>query len=120
MGTILWIVQAVLAVKLLHTAITHGLMKTRVQMKTARQRLGATSHWVHAVTGVACFVGALSLIIPQLAWGEDAVTGLAAIYTAVLWLVGLLLHWRSREKPNTVVSLVLVALASFLAYGYLS
>jgi hypothetical protein len=46
MGTVLWIIQAVLAIKLLHTAITHGLLANRPEMQSTQQRIGTSARWV--------------------------------------------------------------------------
>jgi len=120
MSTVLWIIQAVLAIKLLHTAITHGLLPNRSEMQSARQRMGTSARWVHALTGLLCLAAAVALTVPQLLWGNITATGFAAAAAAVLWLAGLLLHRRTRGKPNTIVSLVLFVLAAFAAYGYLA
>lgn len=119
MSTVLWIFQAVLAVKLLHTAVTHSLLTKRTEMQSARQLMGASSRWVHTLTGLFCLAAAFTLTVPQLLWGTITATGYSAAATAVLWLAGFLLHRRTRDKPNTVVSLVLFGLAVFVAYGYL-
>lgn len=120
MSTVLWIVQSVLAVKLLHTAITHSLLTKRTEMQSARLRMGASARWVHPFTGLFCLAAALTLTVPQLLWGTITATAFAAVAAAVLWLAGLLLHRGARDKPNTFVSLVLFVLAVFVAYGYLA
>jgi hypothetical protein len=113
-------VQAVLAVKLLHTAITHGMLANRPEMPSARRRMGVSSAWVHALTGLFCLAAAFALTVPQLLRGIVTSAGFAESAGAVLWLAGLLLHRRTRDKPNTIVSLVLFVLAAFVAYGYLA
>ena len=46
MGAVLWIRQTVLAIKLLHTALTHGLLANRPEMQSAQQRISTSARWV--------------------------------------------------------------------------
>ncbi len=70
--------------------------------------------------GFLCLAATVALIVPKLVEGDITATGFGASAGAVLWIAGLLLYRCTRDKPNTIVSLVLFVLAAFVAYGYLA
>lgn len=72
------------------------------------------------LTGLLGLAATVALTVPQLLWGDKTATGFAAAAAALLWPARLLLHRHTRDKPNTIVSLVLFVLAAFVAYGYLA
>jgi len=111
MNTILWIIQVILAIKLASVAFTHGLRHSMPTMQAAIQKLGKFS--VPLLYGVtACnLLGAVGLILP------GRITSVTAAIVAILLLVSIFFHVRSREKPNVFVSVILFILAAFVAYG---
>jgi hypothetical protein len=117
MNTALWIVQGILAVKLISVSYTHAFRQSLPTMQDAIQRLGKSSKTVLSLVAFTTFVGALGLILPGVLGAFPRVTPVTAGILSVLLLVSLFFHVRSREKPKVVVSLVLFALAGFVAYG---
>ena len=118
MGTVLWIVQGLLAVAFIGAG-SMKLLKSHDVLK-ADPKMG----WANDFSsGFVKFIGAgesaaaLGLVLPGL-------TGIAPILTplAGLGLVGVMLgaaatHLRRSEMPMVVPPLVLGALAAFVAYG---
>ena len=117
MNTFLWIVQIILAIKLLTAALEHGFRQGKPEMKTARVKIGNPAPALLYLTTLGTFFGALALILPGLLGFPSIVTPLAAIAVVVLLLASIPLHLRSREKPKIFVSLVLAALAIVVAIG---
>jgi uncharacterized membrane protein len=117
MNIALWIVQGILAVKLISVSYTHAFRQSLPTMQDAIQRLGKSSKPVLTLVAFATFVGALGLILPGVLGAFPRVTPVTAGILSVLLLVSLFFHIRSREKPKVFVSLILFALAGFVAYG---
>lgn len=117
MNIILWVLQAALAVKFGSVAYTHGLRPLHPDMQRGRQRFGAAARPLLIVISACTFLGALGLVLPAaigtLAWLAPP----AAALLALLMLPAAGLHVACREKPKVVVSVVLFALAAFVAYG---
>lgn len=113
----LWIVQAILAIKLLTAAVTHGLGQSRPSVQAAIQKMGAPARPLLAVTAVLMLLGAIALIVPGLVGPLASLVPVTAAFLAILLLLGISFHLRCREKPNIYVGLVLFALAVFVAYG---
>ena len=117
MNIVLWVFQAILAIKLLTVSIEHGFRQGKPEMVGAIQKLGRTSIVLLYLTTLASFFGALALILPGLIGWPPIVTPLAALAVAVLLLASIPLHLRSREKPKIFVSLVLLVFAIIVAIG---
>lgn len=113
----LWIVQAVLAVKLLTAAISHTLGQSRLVVQSAAAKMGAGARPMLGASGVLMLAGALGLVLPGLPGGDERITALAATAMAVALLGSIPFHLRSRETPNVYVSVILAALAVFVAVG---
>jgi hypothetical protein len=117
MNLVLWIAQIVLCIKLLDVVRTHGLGQSRQSMQTAIRRLGKyTRPGLFFISAGAC-AAALGLTLPGVLHAGAQFIPLAAIFSAALLLVSLICHIQSREKPKIFVSLVLFAIAVFIAYG---
>ena len=117
MNTVLWIVQVVLAVKLLSSAYTHALRPDPAKMQRGMQRLGTAARPLLIVIALCMVLGAFTLVLPAALGIWLWLTPWAAAGLAVLMLVGVWFHVRCRENPKIVVGLVLFALAAFLAFG---
>jgi len=117
MNVFLWVLQAILAVKLLTVAIDHGFRQGKPEMKAAMQKIGKPAQVLLYLTTLGSFFGALALILPGLLNFNPILTPLVAMAVAVMLMASLLLHLRSREKPKIFVSLVLAAFAIFIAIG---
>jgi len=117
MNTVLWIVQIILAIKLLSVSYTHAFRQSLPTMQAAIQKLGRFSRPILFLVAIATFVGALGLILPGVLRASHFITALTAASLSLILLVSLFFHIKSREKPQIFVSLVLFALAAFAAYG---
>lgn len=117
MNLALWIVQVILAIKLLTAAFSHGVRQSKPEMKQAIEKMGATHRFWHNLVAVLVLIAALGLILPGLLGFQPALTVWAAILSAVLMLVSIFFHTRYRDTPMVFVSIVLFIFAAFIAYG---
>ena len=117
MHVVLWAVQIALALKFVSVTYTHGLRPDQTKMQRGRQRLGTVARPLLTLIALCTFLGGIGLILPaatgMLAW----LTPWSAALLALMMLLAVGFHVACRESPNTVVSLVLCALAAFVAYG---
>lgn len=117
MNIVLWIVQAILAIKLVSVAFTHAIQRSLPTMQEAIKTLGKCSRPILTLVAVSTLIGALGLILPGVLGFSNRITPITAGILCLLLLVSLFLHVRSREKPKVFVSVVLFALAAFVAWG---
>lgn len=117
MDTVLWVFQVILTIKLLSTAIIHALQQNKDTMRQAIARLGTASKPLLWISAVLMLVGCLGLILPGVLHFLPWLTPLCAALLAVMLLISIPLHVKSREKPMIFVSIILFAMAAFLAYG---
>jgi hypothetical protein len=117
MNIALWIVQIILAIKLISVSFTHAFQQSLPTMQEAIHRLGRFSRPILYLVAFTTCVGALGLILPGALGASPRITPITAGILSILLLVSLFFHINSREKPKIFVSLVLFALAAFLAYG---
>jgi hypothetical protein len=117
MNIVLWILQAVLAVKLLASAYSHALRPDPGKMQRGLQRLGAAARPLLILSALCMILGAVSLVLPGALGIWPWLTPWAAAVLALLMLVGAGFHLGCRDKPNVWVGMVLFALAAFLAVG---
>lgn len=117
MDIALWIIQVILAIKLVSVAFTHGLRHSMPTMQAAIQKLGKFS--VSLLYGIAActLLGAVGLILPGLLGASNRITSVTAGIMGILLLLSIFFHIRSREKPNVFVSVILFIFAAFVAYG---
>jgi hypothetical protein len=117
MNIVLWIVQGILAIKLVSVSFTHAFQRSLPTMQEAIQKLGKASRWVLTLVAIVTFLGALGLILPGILGVAPRITPVTAGILSIILLASLFFHVRSREKPKIFVSLVLFALAAFVAWG---
>ena len=117
MNVVLWAVQIALALKFVSVTCTHGLRPDQTKMQPGIQRLGAVARPLLTLIAVCAFLGGVSLILPAATGMLTWLTPWAAALLALMMLLAVGFHVACRESPNTVVSLVLFALAAFVAYG---
>ncbi len=117
MNFALWIVQAILAIKLVSVAFTHAFQRSLPTMQAAIEKLGNGARTILTLVSVATLIGALGLILPGVLRLYPQITPVTAGVLCLLLLVSLFFHVRSREKPKVFVSVVLFALAAFVAWG---
>jgi hypothetical protein len=113
MNTLFWALQIILAIKLLTVTFNHGLRPDPVKMQRGRKRFGGLAQPLFVMIALFALLTATALVLPVaqgfLAW--------TALFTAVLMLAATAFHLGCRETPKVWVSLILFAMAAFLAYG---
>jgi len=117
MNIVLWVLQVVLAVKFLSVAYTHGLRPDPAKMQRGNQRFGAAARPLLIVIALAVSLCAVVLVLPAATGAAAWLAPWSAALLAVMMLAALGFHLACRENPKSVVSLVLFALAAFVAYG---
>jgi hypothetical protein len=117
MNTLLWVLQIILCIKFGSVAFTHLFRRAKPEMQQAVRKLGAAAPLFLTLAGLGTFLGGLGLVLPaaigSLAWLIPWAAGLLAGMS----LVSIALHVTAREAPKIWVSLILFALAAFVAYG---
>jgi len=117
MNTFLWILQLILAIKFLSAAYSHGFRRDKAEMQQAMRQLGAVAPPVLTLAGLGAFLGGLSLVLPAVSGTLVWLVPWAAALLALMSLLSIGFHFAGRESPKIWVSLILFALAAFLAYG---
>ncbi len=119
MNYFLWFLQAVLAIKLLSVAWSHGVRQDQAKMQAGILRMrGAARPVLYAVAAGSLILG-IGLIIPAAAGVPIWVVPLSAVILAGGMMLSILFHRMCRENPNIIPSLVLFGMAAFTAYGRL-
>jgi putative oxidoreductase len=119
LNILLWVLQAILAIKLLTITFSHGIQKSKLEMQQAMEKMGKASRLWHTLIAILVFVAAAGLILPGLLGYWPQLTIWSALLAAVLMLGSIFFHVRFRDKPNIFVSIILFAFAVFIAYGRL-
>ncbi|WKU06533.1 DoxX family protein [Micromonospora sp. HUAS LYJ1] len=116
MNVFLWIVQILLA------AIFAGAGLTKLTQP--KEKLLDRMGWVRNVPplqvkalGAAELLAALGLVLPGLAGIATVLTPLAAVGLVIVMAGAIVVHVRAREHPGTVMTVVLLVLAAFVAWG---
>jgi hypothetical protein len=117
MNTALWIIQIILAIKLINAAFTHGFRQSMPSMQEAIEKNGKGVRPILSVVAAGTFLGALGLILPGVLGASNWITAGTAALLACMLLFSLFFHMRGRKKPKIFVSAVLFVFAAFVAYG---
>jgi putative oxidoreductase len=109
------VVQALLAAFFLWAGVLHGFQyeRARTQLKWP----AAVPRNVMIFIGVSEILGAIGLILPALTRILPWLTPLAALGLALIMVLAIGFHLTRREYPNIAFTVVLLALAAFVAYG---
>jgi len=86
-------------------------------MQGAIHKLGAAARPLLTLAALGTFLGGVGLVLPALSAALAWLVPCAAALLALMVLVSIGLHVLSRELPKIWVSLILFALAAFVAYG---
>lgn len=112
----LWIVQALLGVTFVGTAIW--------KLATPIPKLATMIPWAGQVspaflyfTAGADLLGGLGIVLPSLTRIKPALTVFAALGCAALQLCAVVFHVSRGEAANTPFNVFLVALSAFVAWG---
>ena len=117
MNIILWIIQIILAIKLITVSYTHGLRQSQPTMQAAIRKQGRFSKPLLYTIAVCTFLGTLGLILPGVLGALTWITPVAAAILSIMLLISILFHLKCRENPMIFVSVILFAFAAFVAYG---
>ena len=117
MNTLLWILQVILSIKFLSSAITHAFQQNKPTMQEAMRKMGSSAPPVLSIIALLMFLGSIGLVLPAvsgfLAWSAP----LAAAWLAVMNILSFPLHLKFREKPMLFAGVILFAMSAFVAYG---
>ena len=113
MNTLFWALQIILAIKLVTVTFNHGLRPDPVKMQRGRERFGAAARPLLLTVATLALLAGLGLVLPA----TSGFLPLTASAAALMMLIATGFHLRCREEPKVWVSLILFALAGFLAYG---
>lgn len=117
MDTFLWILQIILAIKLLTVTLTHGLQRNKPTILEASSQLGRSARGLLSLAAGVSLLSALGLILPGLRSTSTLLVPLSASLSAISLLISLFFHLRSCTQPKVFVSLVLAAFAVIIAIG---
>jgi len=116
MNITIWIFQALLALVFLMA----GFMKTFRSLDALAERMS----WVKRVPsalvrllGIVELLGAIGLILPVLTHILPWLTALAAIGLALIMVGAIVFHALRRELSGTGVTVIILILTVFVAYG---
>lgn len=115
----LWVVQAILSIKLITAALSHGFPQSKPDMQQAIEKMGTGARFWHVLVAFLCILTTAGLILPGLLGFWPPITVWAAGVVALMMLGSIYFHVRFRDKPMIFVSVVLFIFAVFIAYGRL-
>lgn len=111
MNIILWVLQAIIAVKLVTVVITHGFQQSKSTMRDAIEKSdGNPKPLLYAIAGLS-LLAAIGVLLPV----QFGVFPL--IYAGVMLLASIPFHLRCWEKPKVFVSIILLLFAGVVYYG---
>lgn len=117
MSTVLWVLQGILCVKLLSVAYTHAFRPDAAAFARGLERFGGAAQPLLILIALGVFGGAIALVLRAVVRVPPWLTPAAAALLAIMMLASAGFHLACRETPNVWVSLILFALAAFVAYG---
>jgi hypothetical protein len=117
MNVAIWIIQILLGIKLISVSYTHGLRQTQPTMRQAIQKMGKFSQQLLYISATGAFIGSVGLILPAALGLSTWITPVTAVILSIMMLFSIIFHIKCREKPNIIASVILGALAVFVAYG---
>ena len=86
-------------------------------MQQGIQRMGPSTGRLLSVTAMALTISSVGLILPAVSNRVAWMAPISAALLAVMLLISIWLHRKCREKPLLIVSLILVVMSIFTAYG---
>jgi hypothetical protein len=117
MNIVLWVIQIILAIKLITVSYTHGIRQNQPTMQAAIQKMGKLPQPLLQIIAVCTFIGCIGLMLPGILGLSTRITPVTAAILSILLLISIFFHIKCREKPNIFVSVILFAFAAFIAYG---
>jgi uncharacterized membrane protein len=119
MNTVIWIVQVIMFIKFLSIAYSHGLQRNNTKMEQSKNKFGKHSNRIHKIIAGIIFLGSIGIIIPAIIGKNNSITIISGIVLAVMTMISIIFHIRSREKPIILADIILILLLMFVTYGRL-
>jgi uncharacterized membrane protein YphA (DoxX/SURF4 family) len=116
MNVTLWIVAGVLAVLFLASGLTKLFQPKEKVVGSTRSVQNLSEGAIKAI-GLLEVLGAIGLVLPAVVDIAPVFVPLAAAGLVVLMVCAMVVHLRHREAKGVAVTLVLLALAAFVAWG---
>ena len=117
MNIVLWILQIVLGLAFGAVAYLHSFGVAQAQLQPGAQWIGEVPPFLLSFIALCELLGGVGLILPAATRILPWLTPLAAALLAVMMLLAAGFHLTRGEYPNIVFTLILGALAAFVAYG---
>lgn len=116
MNVALWVLQSVIAVFFAMAGARH-IFTPRSHLVTQYPWVAATPPWFLRFVGVAELLGAVGLVLPMVLSIVPRLSVAAAVGLALVMGSASVFHFTRKEQPQSVVTLVLMLLAVFVAVG---
>lgn len=113
MNVVLWILQVLLAVAF----FAHGVLLLAPPPEIAAQMLAELPRWFWVFLGVAEVLAAIGLTLPGLTRIQPWLVTWAAIGVMIVMVSATVWHVVRNEISSGVITFVLLAMATFVAYG---
>lgn len=81
------------------------------------KKWGISARWLHPVIALLLLIGCAGLTLPGIFWHSFQLTIYSAGFLALMLLLSILFHVKTREKTNLFVSIILCLIAIFIAVG---
>ncbi len=112
MNILLWVIQVLLAVAF----FAHGLLFLFPPAEIAAQMNALLPRWFQLFLGVAEILAAVGLTLPGLARIQPWLVSCAAAGIMIVMICATILHVARSEWSSAVITAVLLAMATFVAY----
>jgi uncharacterized membrane protein YphA (DoxX/SURF4 family) len=113
MNVVLWILQVLLAVAF----FAHGLMMVVPPPDIAAQMNAMLPRWFSLFIGISEVLAAIGLTLPGLTRIQPWLVTWAAVGIMIVMVAATVLHIARNEIPQALTTLVLLAMATFVAYA---
>ena len=113
MNLVLWILQVLLAAAF----FAHGWMMLAPQPEIAAQMNAMLPRWFSLFIGVSEVLAAIGLVLPGLTRIHPWLVTWAAVGIMIVMVSATVLHVARNEIPQALITLLLLAMATFVAYA---
>ncbi|HEX8600595.1 MAG TPA: DoxX family protein [Chloroflexia bacterium] len=118
MDIVLWVAQVLLALGFLIAGANHAFRYDQIKTQPGMSWVAAVPQPLMTFIGICEILGAVGVIVPALTGIWTWLTPLAALGLVLIMALAAGFHIRrGNETTNTIVNVVLPALAAFVAYG---
>ena len=112
MNILLWVVQALLAAAF----FAHGMLFLTPPAEMVEQMNASLPRWFQLFLGVAEVLAAIGITLPGATRILPGLVSSAAVGIMIVMISATIWHVQRNEISSAVVTLVLLAMASFVAY----